>query len=240
MPFPSSLLFRRFLPTASALFLVTTALWIVRDKLVPTASPNLAVAAVQFPSPTVDIPPAQAKGTAIFAGGCFWGMEALFERVKGVKQVVSGYAGGLASTAQYETVSSGQTGHAEAVQISFDPSQVSYGQLLKIYFAVAHDPTQLNRQGPDTGTQYRSAIFFANPAQGQVARAYIDQLNQAQVFHQPIVTQVMPLNGFYAAESYHQDFIAHNPNYPYVIVNDWPKIRHLQEQFPQLYRESMS
>lgn len=193
---------------------------------------------VKLPDAAIDLPPAQAKGTqtAVFAGGCFWGVEAVFERVKGVADVVSGFSGGNAATANYNAVSFGVTGHAEAVKITYDPAQVSYSQLLKVYFAVAHDPTQLNRQGPDSGTQYRSAIFFTNEAQRKTAQAYIDQLNQAQVFRQPIVTQLAPLDKFYAAEEYHQNFIDRNPNYPYVVIHDLPKLAHLQKQFPNLYK----
>ena len=191
-----------------------------------------------FPNPATDVPIGQAKGmqTAVFAGGCFWGMEAVFEHLKGVSDVVSGFSGGNAETAHYALVSFGQTGHAEAVKVTYDPTQISYGQLLKVYFAVAHDPTQLNRQGPDSGTQYRSAIFFANNEQKQVAQAYIDQLKVARVFDQPIVTQLAPLKGFYEAEAEHQNFIDNNPNYPYVVINDLPKLKQLQAQFTDLYK----
>jgi len=174
--------------------------------------------------------------TAVFAGGCFWGVEAVFEHTKGVKDVVSGYAGGDAKTAQYETVGTGATGHAESVQVTYDPSQVSYEQLLKIYFLIAHDPTQLNRQGPDTGTQYRSAIFYVNNEQKQTAQNYITQLTQSRTFGRPIVTQIAPLQGFYPAESYHQNFIARYPAYPYVVINDLPKLAQLKKQFPDWYR----
>jgi peptide-methionine (S)-S-oxide reductase len=166
----------------------------------------------------------------------FWGVEAVFDHVKGVSQVVSGYSGGEAKTAQYERVSTGQTGHAEAVQITYDPQQISYGQLLKIYFSVAHDPTQVNRKGPDTGPQYRSAIFFTDADQQKVAQAYIAQLNQAQVFTAPIATELAPLNQFYAAEDYHQNFIVHNPAYPYVVIHDLPKLAQLQKLFPDWYK----
>ncbi|MEE3719768.1 peptide-methionine (S)-S-oxide reductase MsrA [Tumidithrix elongata RA019] len=178
----------------------------------------------------------KGKATVVFAGGCFWGVEAVFEHLKGVTNVVSGYSGGTADTAHYETVSSGQTGHAESVKITYDPSQISYEQLLKVYFLVAHDPTQLNRQGPDRGTQYRSAIFFANAEQKQIAETYIARLNQEKAFSKPIVTQVVPLQSFYAAEDYHQDFIVHNPNYPYVVVHDLPKLEQLRKQFPEMYK----
>ncbi|MEH2450898.1 peptide-methionine (S)-S-oxide reductase MsrA [Nostoc sp.] len=191
-----------------------------------------------LPNPATDISNSTAKGkqTAVFAGGCFWGMSAVFEHLKGVSDVVSGFSGGSAATADYELVSSGLTGHAESVKITYDPSQISYGQLLKIYFSVAHDPTQLNRQGPDSGKQYRSVIFFANDKQNQVALNYINQLNKAHIFHQQIVTQLLPLNGFYKAQEYHQHFIDRNPNYPYVVVNDLPKLAQLKSQFPNLYK----
>ncbi|MEH2423311.1 MAG: peptide-methionine (S)-S-oxide reductase MsrA [Nostoc sp.] len=191
-----------------------------------------------LPNPTTDISNSTAKGkqTAVFAGGCFWGMSAVFEHLKGVSDVVSGFSGGSAVTADYELVSSGLTGHAESVKITYDPSQISYGQLLKIYFSVAHDPTQLNRQGPDSGKQYRSVIFFANDEQNRVALNYINQLNKAHTFHQQIVTQLLPLKGFYKASEYHQHFIDRNPNYPYVVVNDLPKLAQLKSQFPNLYK----
>lgn len=163
-------------------------------------------------------------------------MEGVFEHLKGVSNVVSGYAGGSAKEATYERVGTGQTGHAEAVQVTYDPSQISYEQLLKVYFAVAHDPTQLNRQGPDSGTQYRSAIFLRDDSQKQVAQAYIKQINKTGAFKRAIATQISPLTQFYEAEEYHQNFIARNPNYPYVVVHDLPKIRQLQSQFPALYR----
>ena len=180
---------------------------------------------------------APGEETAVLAGGCFWGVDAVFKHVRGVSTVVSGYAGGSAETAQYEVVSTGTTGHAESVKISFDPSQVSYAQLLRVFFSVAHDPTELNRQGPDEGPQYRSAIFYANQEQWETAVAYIGQLNAAKVFPAPIVTQVVPLQGFYPAEAYHQDFLARHPDYPYIVFNDLPKLRALKEQFPALYRQ---
>ena len=194
-------------------------------------------AAVSLPDPAVDVPAGSAKGvqTAVFAGGCFWGVEAVFEHVKGVTRAVSGYSGGGADTAQYEIVSTGTTGHAESVQVTYDPSKVSYGTLLKVFFSVAHDPTELNRQGPDTGTQYRSAIFYANDEQKRVAQAYISQLQSAKVFPRPIVTEVVPLKAFYAAEAYHQDYVVHHPDQPYIVFNDLPKLDHLKQQFPNLY-----
>jgi peptide-methionine (S)-S-oxide reductase len=194
-------------------------------------------AATPFPDPKIDAPMAPATGTqtAVFAGGCFWGVEAVFEHVKGVTQVVSGYSGGSADTAKYDAVSSGSTGHAESVRISYDPARISYGQLLRVFFSVAHDPTELNRQGPDSGTQYRSAVFFANDEQKRVAEAYIAQLQAARTFPRPIVTQVTPLKAFYEAEAYHQDYLARNPHQPYIVINDLPKIANLQRQFPALY-----
>jgi peptide-methionine (S)-S-oxide reductase len=179
---------------------------------------------------------APAEQTAVFAGGCFWGVDAVFKHIKGVTKVVSGYAGGAAATAEYETVSTGRTGHAESVQITFDSSQITYGQLLRIFFSVAHDPTELNRQGPDEGTQYRSAIFYANEDQKRVAEAYIAQLNQAKAFRKPIVTQVTPAKGFYPAEAYHQNYLERNPGNPYIVVNDLPKLGELKKQFPDLYK----
>jgi peptide-methionine (S)-S-oxide reductase len=196
-----------------------------------------AGSAVSLPVPAADIPAAAAKGpqSAVFAGGCFWGVEAVFRHVKGVSSAVSGYAGGTAKTADYELVSSGTTGHAESVQVTFDPAEVSYGQLLRVFFSVAHDPTQLNRQGPDAGTQYRSAIFFANEDQKNVAQAYINQLNQAKVFSRAIVTQVVSLPAFYPAEAYHQNYAALHPTQPYIVIHDLPKVSNLKEQFPALY-----
>lgn len=201
---------------------------------------STAMAQSTFPDPTADSPTSTGSPTqtAVFAGGCFWGMEAVFEHLQGVSDVVSGFSGGTAATAQYERVSSGGTDHAEAVKITYDPTQISYGQLLKIYFSVAHNPTELNRQGPDVGPQYRSAIFFATQEQRQIAQAYIDQLNQAKIFNHPIVTQLEPLSNFYEAEEYHQNFIDRNPTYPYVVIHDMPKLERLKQQFPNLYVES--
>lgn len=193
--------------------------------------------AVAIPNPAMDAPLAKARGSenAVLAGGCFWGIQAVFEHVKGVKIVAAGYSGGSAATAQYETVSTGMTGHAESVKITYDPSQISYGQLLKVYFSVAHDPTELNRQGPDDGTQYRSAIFYANDDQKRIAQAYIAQLNQAKAFSGPIVTQVVALKAFYPAEGYHQDYAVHHPDDPYIRINDLPKVERLRRQLPELY-----
>ena len=189
-----------------------------------------------FPEPAMDIPASADQGLqkAVLAGGCFWGMEGLFERVKGVKKVVSGFAGGQQSTAHYDVVSTGETGHAESVEITFDPKQITYGQLLMVYFSVGHNPTELNRQGPDTGTQYRSAIFYIDDEQKKVAQAYIQQLDAAKVFSRPIVTQVVPLKGFYAAEGYHQHYLDNNMNQPYIVYNDLPKLAALKKEYPQL------
>lgn len=201
-------------------------------------SAAITLSAAEFPAPTIDIPAPPAKQTAsvVLAGGCFWGVEAVFERLKGVSDAVSGYAGGNKSTAHYEVVSTGLTGHAESVKVSYDPSQISFGKLLEVFFSVAHDPTELNRQGPDTGTQYRSAIFYSNDEQKRVAEAYIKQLNEAKVYSRPIVTQLTPLDGFYRAEEYHQHYFDHNPDQPYIVFNDAPKVRHLQKQFPDLLK----
>ena len=198
---------------------------------------TIALSAANFPDPAVDTPRAAGKSEiAVLAGGCFWGMEGVFESLKGVSEVVSGYAGGSAKTAHYEIVSTGTTGHAESVRITYDPSQISYGQLLKVYFSVAHDPTELNRQGPDSGTQYRSEIFYTNEEQKKVAEAYIQQLTQAKVYRKPIVTKLEPLQKFYPAEEHHQHFMARNPNYPYIVYNDAPKVRNLHKQFPELVK----
>ena len=173
--------------------------------------------------------------TAVLAGGCFWGTQGVFEHVKGVRQVLAGYSGGEKPTADYETVSSGTTGHAESIQITFDPAVVSYADILQVFFSVAHDPTELNRQGPDTGTQYRSEIFFADDSQQKIALTYIAQLEQAHIFGHRIVTRVDPLKGFYPAEAYHQDFLVRNPRYPYIVYNDLPKIANLKRELPQMY-----
>ena len=194
-------------------------------------------AAARFPDPAVDPKPAAGGSQiAVLAGGCFWGVEAVFERLNGVSNVVSGFAGGSKTTAHYEIVSMGITGHAESVEITYDPSKVSYGQLLKVFFAVAHDPTELNYQGPDEGVQYRSSIFYATPEQKTVAEAYIQQLTAAKVFRGKIVTKVVPLEGFYPAEAYHQHFLDRNPTYPYIVINDMPKLEHLKKDFPELLK----
>src|SRR5881296_2158156 len=194
------------------------------------ASAAIALHASVLPKPAKDVP-ASAPGieqTAVLAGGCFWGVEAVFERLKGVSNVVSGFAGGSRATAHYEIVSMGMTGHAESVQITYDPSQITYGQLLKVFFAVAHDPTELNRQGPDEGTQYRSAIFYNGDEQKRIAEAYIAQLDQAKVFPRRIVTQLVPLKAFFPAEAYHQDYATRHPDNPYIVYNDAPKVAHLR------------
>jgi peptide-methionine (S)-S-oxide reductase len=202
--------------------------------LVALAAATL-LAAPQIPSPAYD-PPQRGEQTAVLAGGCFWGVEAVFEALNGVKDVVSGYSGGSKISANYRVVSQGTTGHAESVKITYDASKISYGQLLKIFFAVAHDPTQLNRQGPDEGPQYRSTIFFDGPEQKAVAEAYVAQLNDARVFPRRIVTTVVTLDAFYPAEPEHQDFVARNPWHPYVLAHDKPKIAHLAQDFPSLLK----
>ena len=190
-----------------------------------------------LPAPAVDEAPAKAKGreTAVLSGGCFWGIQAVFQHVKGVSSATSGYAGGDAATAHYERVSDGNTGHAESVSITYDPAQITYGQLLHVFFSVAHDPTEVDRQGPDEGTQYRSMISYSNAEQKRIAEAYIDQLNKAKVFSRPIATQVVALKAFYPAESYHQDYATRHPNDPYIMFNDAPKVARLEKQFPNLY-----
>ncbi len=193
---------------------------------------------VVLPAPAVDEPAAgRHTETAVFAGGCFWGVQGVFQHVKGVTNAVSGYSGGEKGTAQYETVSTGSTGHAESVQVTFDPTQVSYGKLLQVYFSVAHNPTELNYQGPDHGTQYRSAVFPLDDGQKKVATAYIAQLGAAKAFDKPIVTRVEPFKGFYAAEGYHQNFLTLNPDYPYIVYNDLPKVADLKRVFPAQYAD---
>jgi peptide-methionine (S)-S-oxide reductase len=202
-----------------------------------SARSTAAEEARQIPAPAVDEQPAMGQAeTAVFAGGCFWGVQGVFQHVKGVVSAVSGYAGGEASTAQYETVSTGETGHAESVRVTFDPHQVSYGKLLQIYFSVVHDPTELDRQGPDEGTQYRSEIFAETPDQARVAKAYIAELGKAHAFGAAIVTKVEPLKGFYPAEGYHQDYLTLHPNQPYIAINDLPKVAALKKLFPDQYR----
>jgi len=226
---------KRSLPNVPAvLAIVTVALVLFAAKATRGASSEVSA---PVPAPFVDaIATPAAEDTAVFAGGCFWGVEAVYEHVKGVKSVISGYAGGNASNATYDQVSSGDTGHAESVQVVYDPSQVSYGKLLQIFFSVAHDPTQLNRQGPDRGTQYRSAIFYKSADQQRVAESYIKQLTEAKTFSRPIVTQVAKLPAFYPAEAYHQDYLVNHPNQPYIVINDQPKVAALKKQFADIYR----
>jgi len=194
--------------------------------------------AVSLPEPDLDTAMVAGKSqTIVLAGGCFWGVQAVFQHLKGVQQAVSGYAGGIAGTANYDAVSAGATGHAESVQVTYDPAQIALGKILQVYFSVAHDPMELNRQGPDHGTQYRSEIFFATPEQEKIAKAYIRQLQQAKAFPAPIVTQVTPLQGFFPAEGYHQNYAALHPDNPYIKVNDLPKVSNLKKIFPDLYVE---
>ncbi len=193
--------------------------------------------AIAIPAAAADatLATTNSQQTAVISGGCFWGIQAVFQHVKGVVSATSGYSGGAANTAKYELVSDGDTGHAESVKIVYDPSQITYGQLLRVFFSVAHDPTELNRQGPDTGTQYRSSIFYGSDEQKRIAEAYIAQLDKAKVYSSPIVTQVVALKAFYPAEPYHQDYAAHHPDNPYIVYNDAPKVAHLRQEFPDLY-----
>ena len=200
--------------------------------------PSFTLGAGPLPAPAQDIPAASVKAPqkAVFAGGCFWGVEAVFRHTKGVTAAVSGYAGGPAKAADYETVSTGMTGHAESVEVTYDPSQVSYGELLRVFFSVAHDPTQLNRQGPDYGTQYRSAIFYTSEDQKRVAQTYVEQLTKTKAFGSPIVTQIVALPAFYPAEAYHQNYLAMHRTQPYIVMHDLPKLAQLKEQFPEYYK----
>ncbi len=220
----------RYILLSSVIFLIGATI---------TACSSATASAKSIPDPALDAPLAGAKGeqTAVLAGGCFWGVEAVFEHVKGVIDLRSGYSGGSTATAEYAKVGTGETGHAESVKITYDPAQISYGQLLKVFFSVAHDPTELNRQGPDTGTQYRSAIFYANDEQKRIAQAYIDQLNRAKVFERPIATDVGALKSFSEAEAYHQDYLVNHPDQPYIVINDMPKVENLKKQLPGLYKE---
>jgi len=219
--------------------LALTAGTLAAAALVWYAVPSFAETARRVPAPTADLvaPPAAKTETAVFAGGCFWGVQGVFQRVKGVSNAMSGYAGGDAKTARYDEVGSGRTGHAESVRITYDPQQISYGKLLQIYFSVAHDPTQLNRQGPDVGKQYRSTVFAQNDEQKKVAEAYIAQLNAAKVYKKAIVTKVGPLEGFFPAEAYHQDYLTLHPNQPYIAYNDIPKVENLKKIFAENYIE---
>ena len=217
----------------SGLILVLLLLTALVIKTMPAAGQE----GLALPAPAVDIAAGEASSAVtVFAGGCFWGVQGVFQHVKGVSNAVSGYAGGAKHTATYEQTNDGTTGHAESVQITYDPRQVSYGQLLHVFFSVAHDPTQLNRQGPDTGTQYRSTIFPADAEQAAVAKAYIAQLDQTRAFRKPIVTTIEMGRAFYTAEKYHQDFLVRNPRHPYIVYNDLPKIEHLKRLLPGLFR----
>ena len=219
--------------SASSLVLIALLLAALVMRIVPAAAQE----GVALPAPLVDLPASQASSEVmVVAGGCFWGVQGVFQHVNGVRNAVSGYAGGAKNTAVYELTNSGTTGHAESVQVTYDPRQVSYAQLLQIFFSVAHDPTQLNRQGPDTGSQYRSTIFAANAEQARVAKAYIAQLDQARAFNKPIVTTIEIGREFYPAEKYHQDFLVRNPTYPYIVYNDLPKIENLKRLFATRYR----
>jgi len=220
----------KYIFAAASILLVGAALIMGRGAI--------AESAVKIPPPAMDVSTVPAAtDTAVFAGGCFWGIQAVFQHTKGVTLAVSGYAGGEKGTASYETVSTGSTGHAESVQVTYDPKVISYGKLLQVYFSVAHDPTQLNHQFPDSGTQYRSAVFYKDAQQQQVTEAYIKQLNGARVYKDKIVTQVTPLKGFYAAENYHQDYATIHPDQPYIATYDLPKLSNLKTLFPDLYRE---
>lgn len=211
---------------------------LIATAVLAACTPALSDEARAVPPAKLDAPLALKPGTqtAVFAGGCFWGMQWVFEHVKGVTNVTAGYSGGAADTAHYERVSEGDTGHAESVQVTFDPSKVSYGELLRVYFSVATDPTELNRQGPDTGTQYRGAIFYTDPQQQGIARAYIAQLSSEKIYAAPIVTQVVPFKAFYPAENYHQDYARLNPDAPYIAINDAPKVTRFAQLLPALYR----
>jgi peptide-methionine (S)-S-oxide reductase len=203
---------------------------------------NASDKAVALPAPTVDekLAASSGKETLVLAGGCFWGVQAVFQHVKGVISATSGYSGGNSNTAEYEIVSTGRTGHAESVKVVYDPSKITYGQLLQVFFSVALDPTELNRQGPDEGTQYRSVIFYGNDEQKHIAESYIAQLDQAKVFPRPVVTQVVPFKAFYPAEGYHQDYATLHPDNPYIRYNDAPKVAHLQQEFPNLYQAKIA
>jgi peptide-methionine (S)-S-oxide reductase len=216
---------------------IRSALILVAALVGAAACNAKATLSAAMPAPMLDAPRSAtaAQQNAVLSGGCFWGIQAVFQHVKGVIRATSGYSGGSAKTAEYEIVSTGETGHAESVQIVYDTSQVTYGELLRVFFSVAHDPTQLNRQGPDEGTQYRSSIFYSNDDQKRIAEAYIAQLDKAKLCPRPIVTKVVPLEAFYPAEAYHQNYAALHPNQPYIMFNDAPKVEHLRQQFPDLY-----
>jgi peptide-methionine (S)-S-oxide reductase len=223
---------RHVVPITLAAAIIAVAAW------QPWTTSAAAEEAVVIPAPAIDAQPGpRASEVAVLAGGCFWGVQGVFQHVEGVTRAVSGYAGGAADTANYKATSSGSTGHAESVEITYDPRKISYGKILQIYFSVAHDPTQLNYQGPDIGPQYRSAIFPTSEDQARLAKAYIAQLDQAKVYGDEIVTTVEPGHGFYPAEDYHQDYLTLNPTQPYIVINDLPKIENLKQIFPELYRE---
>ena len=225
---------------AIVLCLTAVTAFLFIDGRLNTPFSTAASQTIAVPAPEVDEPTAaggSTSETAVLAGGCFWGVQGVFQHVKGVTQAESGYAGGGAQTANYDTVSTGSTGHAESVRITYDPHQVSFGELLRVYFSVVQDPTQLNRQGPDSGTQYRSTIFAQDDTQQRVAESYIEQLNRATIFPRPIVTTVSPKADFFPAEAYHQDFLNSNPTYPYIEINDMPKVNGLKQFFPDLYRD---
>lgn len=221
------------LTLAPALFIGALLLAGIGFKALPSAAEDAVVIA----APAVDLPAGPAMtATAVFAGGCFWGVQGVFQHVEGVTNAVSGYAGGAPETADYQKVARGWTGHAEAVRVTYDPRKVSYGRLMQVFFSVAHDPTELDRQGPDVGTQYRSAIFPLNDEQARIAQAYIAQLDQAHAFPKKIATRIEPGQAFYPAEEYHQDFLVRNPRYPYIVINDLPKVENLKRLFPDVYR----
>lgn len=222
--------------------LAFTASMLAAAALVWQVFPSFAETAHRVPAPAADLvaPTTAQTETAVFAGGCFWGVQGVFQHVKGVSDAVSGYAGGEAKTARYNDVGSGRTGHAESVRITYDPQKISYGKLLQIYFSVAHDPTELNRQGPDSGTQYRSTVFAENADQARIAREYIAQLNQAHTFSHPLATTVEMSKPFYVAEDYHQNYLTLHPGQPYIAINDLPKIDELQKLFPEMYQATPS
>ena len=225
----------RIFKTPSSIVVIVVSVLLMG--LAIASHPVAADGARVVPAPMVDAPPGQAtSAVVVLAGGCFWGVQGVYQHVKGVTSAVSGYAGGDRRSAEYETVSTGRTGHAESVQVTYDPRQISYGRILQIFFSVVHDPTELNRQGPDTGTQYRSAIFPLNAEQADVAKAYIAQLDQLHTFKKPIATKIEPDRAFYPAENYHQDFLTRNPRYPYIAINDLPKISDLKRLLPDVYR----
>ena len=227
---------RRSLPNFAAMLAVLTVAFVLFAAKLTNGASRSTDGPVSAPSFDAQLTGGATEDTAVFAGGCFWGVEAVYDHVKGVKRAISGYAGGDVASPSYEQVSTGDTGHAESVEVIYDPSQVSYGKLLQIFFSVVHDPTQLNRQGPDHGTQYRSAIFYNSAQQQQVAESYIKQLTGAKTFSRPIVTQVAKLRGFYPAEAYHQNYLAQHPNQMYIVINDQPKVAALKKQFADVYR----